>query len=88
MAYSGDSHMIVSPGINDFLDPGEDANATELVKARVPAAYKRKMRSIADATGMNESEIIRDLIERAVVIKVIRETGVLGVSSNGGGDLN
>ncbi len=88
MSYSGDSHMIISPGIQDFVDPGEDTIGSEIVKARVPAAYKRKIQAIMNATGMNESEIIRDLIERAVVIKVIREAGVLGVSSNGGGDLN
>ena len=76
--YSGNDQMIISPGISGFVDPGENENATELVKARVPMAYKRKMRAIADATGMSESEVIRNLIERAVVTKVVKEMGVLG----------
>lgn len=77
------NQMIIGPGISDFISEEDTGDATENVKSRVPPAYRRKVEAIMQATGLSQSEVIRDLIERAVVIKVVKETGVLGVVNGG-----
>lgn len=77
------NQMIIGPGVSAFESEKDSGDATENVKARVPPSYRRKVEAIMESTGLSQSEVIRDLIERAVVIKVIRETGVLGVMNNG-----
>lgn len=69
---------LIGQGVAAFEHDGDSGESTENVKARVPPAYRRKMDAIIEATGLNQSEVIRTLIERAVVTKVVKEMGVLG----------
>lgn len=86
MSFSNDESVLSIPaGLDSFgSTEDEDENAEFYVRARVTTPYKRKLAAMQQETGLNESEIIRQLIERAVVYTVIKRTGVLGVSNGNG----
>ncbi len=88
MSFSNDESILsIPPGIDTFVMDGDDDGNSADIRSRVSPAHKRKLAAMQRETGLNESEIIRQLIERAVVYTVVQRTGVLGVS-NGRGAVN